>query len=68
MTKQDLIKKLELLPDNAIIVTSGFDHSYRRLGSPSMGEAILDGRDLCEYYKEIPIEDHQTVVPVIVLE
>lgn len=67
-TAAQLKRLLETVPDTALIVGSGVDHSLRGL-TPSVTTALQDGRVLTEDYGEAltPEAEYGKRVPVILL-
>lgn len=64
MDVKQLKKFLEGMPDDALIVVSGYDHSYDRIRRPRLLEAETDGDHLGETYGNVP--SGWEVIPIVV--
>ena len=68
MTVVELRRILANLPDDARIVVPGYDHSYERVGRVTLAPAAMHGRDLCEHYDGIELQEGESLVTVVVVE
>lgn len=65
MNVGQLKKKLDLVDDNVVVVTSGFDHSYNKVFRADIEDSAKINN---EYYETYGDENHTVIEKVLVIE
>jgi hypothetical protein len=67
MRKDQLIAALQSIPGNPVIVLPAPDHEYRLVGRIESTDSVYSRGILSEHYDEIPLEEGERLVDVVVI-